>query len=42
MTLAEWHAAVEGFAEAHAPAQPEASEDEFLRVLSEEIAAGRA
>ena len=42
MTLAEWHAAIDGFVAAHSPAEQAPSEDEFLAVLAEEMAAGRA
>jgi hypothetical protein len=41
MTLAEFHAAMDGFISANSP--PEGpSEDEFRKVLAEEMAAGRA
>lgn len=42
MTMAEFHAAIDGFIAANSPAEQTASEDEFMRVLAEEIAAGRA
>ncbi|ACL56994.1 hypothetical protein [Methylobacterium nodulans] len=42
MTLAEWHAAIDGFIRAHTPREADIGEDEFLNVLSEEMAAGRA
>ncbi|WP_292499924.1 hypothetical protein [Methylobacterium sp.] len=42
MTLAEFHAALDGFIAANSPAEQAPSEDEFLQVLMEEMAAGRA
>lgn len=42
MTLAEWHVVVEAFIAAHGPQEPSGSEEEFLAVLAEEMAAGRA
>jgi len=44
MTLAEFFISLEGFARAHGgeKSEDEISQDEFLRVLMEEQAAGRA
>lgn len=42
MTLAEFHAAIDGFLSAHSPREEGPSEDEFMKVLAEEMAAGRA
>ena len=42
MTLAEWHVVVEAFIVAHSPPADGGTEDEFLAVLAEEMAAGRA
>ncbi len=42
MTLAEWHVVVAAFIAAHGPPEAGGSEDEFLAVLAEEMAAGRA
>lgn len=43
MTVREFSAVCEGFAKANGAGQDEApSEDEYLRVLREEMAAGRA
>lgn len=42
MTLAEFHAALDGFFSANSPAEQAPSEDEFMTVLMEEMAAGRA
>jgi hypothetical protein len=42
MTLAEWHVVVSAFIAAHGPPEAEGSADEFLAVLAEEMAAGRA
>lgn len=42
MTLAEWHVVIEAFIAANSPPEESTSEDEFLAVLAEEMAAGRA
>ena len=42
MTLAEWHVVIEAFIAANSPPEEGTSEDEFLAVLAEEMAAGRA
>ncbi len=43
LTLAEFGAAIDGWIAAHTPSQQvEVTEDEFARVLAEEMAAGRA
>lgn len=42
MTLAEWHVVIEAFIAANSRPESGTSEDEFLAVLSEEMAAGRA
>ncbi len=42
MTLAEFHAAMDDFIAANSPAEPVPSEDEFLQVLAEGMAAGKA
>ena len=45
MTLAEFHAGLDGYMQAHAAkggGADDISEDEFTRVLAEEMAAGRA
>jgi hypothetical protein len=42
MTLAEWHVVVAAFIAAHGPPEAGGSEDEFLAVLAEEMAAGQA
>jgi hypothetical protein len=42
MTLAEWHVVIEAFIAANSPPEESSSEDEFLAVLAEEMAAGRA
>ncbi|WP_279601341.1 hypothetical protein [Methylobacterium sp. E-045] len=43
MSLPEFHAAIDGYMEAHS-AKPDTdlSEDDFLKALGEEMAAGRA
>lgn len=42
MTMAEFHAAIVGFIAANSQAEQAPTEDEFMRVLAEEMAAGRA
>lgn len=42
MTLAEFHAAIDGFIAAHTAGGEAPTEDEFMKVLAEEMAAGRA
>lgn len=42
MTLAEWHVVIEAFIAANSPPEDAATEEEFLAVLAEEMAAGRA
>lgn len=42
MTLAEWHVVIAAFIAAHGPPEAGGSEEEFLAVLAEEMAAGRA
>lgn len=42
MTLAEWHVVIESFIAANSPPEEGSSEDEFVAVLAEEMAAGRA
>ena len=42
MTMAEFHAAIDGFIAANSPAEQAPTEDEYMRVLAEEMAAGRA
>ena len=42
MTLAEWHVVIESFIAANSPPAEGSTEDEFIAVLAEEMAAGRA
>lgn len=42
MTLAEWHVVIAAFIAAHGPPEAGGSAEEFLAVLAEEMAAGRA
>lgn len=42
MTLAEWHVVIESFIAANSPPDEGSTEDEFIAVLAEEMAAGRA
>ncbi|MGX9981128.1 hypothetical protein [Methylobacterium fujisawaense] len=42
MTLAEWHVVIESFLAANSPPEEGSTEEEFLDVLAEEMAAGRA
>ena len=42
MMLAEWHVVIAAFIAAHGPPEAGGSAEEFLAVLAEEMAAGRA
>lgn len=43
MSLPQFHAALDGYVQAHSAAErSDITEDEFTRVLAEEMAAGRA
>lgn len=42
MTLAEWHVVIEAFVAANSATAEAPTEEEFMKVLAEEMAAGRA